>query len=180
MAIRISFKRGIRQSQQAARYFHGIVDGLIEEMVHGMAVHDYNIAALNGPSLHLRVWSPTILKQEELAELMDLLMTLRGQIHDLLEGPAGRQRVSQLASEWLADRMGGADMYVEVNIVNNDAQVDMRSEFTLAIVHGRCAMMSTDQCMFTWLDRDMFGLTLAGHGSYLLELVPEQRLRKAS
>lgn len=182
MPIRISFKRGIRQSQQAARYFHHVVDGLIGEMVSGMAVQDHHIASLKGPSLHLRIWSLRALQQQELHELMELLMTLRGQIDDLLEGHAGRQRVGRLASEWLADRMDGADLYVEVTFVKNDSRMDERSEFTLAIVHGRCAMMSTDQCLFTWLDRDIFGLTLAGHGSYLLELVPEsdRKLKKAS
>lgn len=182
MAFRISFKRGSRQSLQAARYFHGVIDGLIHEIVDGMDVQDHYITSMKGPSLHLRIWSLVPLQREGLHELMDLLMTLRGQIHDLLAGPAGRQRVAKFASEWLADRMGGADLYVEVTIVNNDSRMDERSEFTLAMVHGRCAVMSTDQCLFTWLDQDIFGLALAGHGSYLLELVPEVRsdLRKAS
>ena len=182
MAFRISFKRGSRQSLQAARYFHGVIDGLIHEIVEGMDVQDHYITTMKGPSLHLRIWSQLPLQRETLHELMDLLMTLRQQIHDLLEGPAGRQRVEKLAREWLTRHLGGVDLYVEVTIVNNDSRVDERSEFTLAMVHGRCAMMSTDQCLFTWLDRDVFGLTLAGHGSYLLEFVPEVRsdLRKAS
>ncbi|MDQ3100160.1 MAG: hypothetical protein M3R08_02125 [Bacteroidota bacterium] len=185
MAIRISFKRGIRQSQQAALYFRGIVGGLVEAMLQGLEEHHYHISAFEGPSLHLRVWSSTSLEQEELHNLMELLMNLRSQIRGLQEKPLERNRVAQLVKGWLSDRMDGADLYVELAIEFVDGSIEERPEFTLAIVRGRCAMISTDGCLFSWLEDDIFGLTLAGHGSYLLEVIGKdgsnvRQLKKAS
>jgi hypothetical protein len=184
MAIRISFKRGMRQSQQAARYFRDVVGGLVEAMLDGLVEHKYHITASEGPSLQLRVWSATSLEQEELHDLMELLMNLRDEIQGLKEDPGGRDRVEQLAVGWLRERMNGADLYVELSIIYADGYKEMRPEFTLAIVHGRCALISTDGCLFSWLEEDVFGLTLAGHGSYLLEMVPNEQparqLRRAS
>lgn len=170
MSIRISFKRGIKQSQQAAQYFRSVVGGLVESMLDGMEEHRYHIAAVKGPSLELRIWSVNALDQEDLHALIELLMTLHAQTQDLRQDPGGRQRVRELAEGWLHKRMGGADLYVEVAITEPDSEMRSRSEFTLAIVHGRCAMISTDHCLFTWLQEDIFGLTVAGHGSYLLEM----------
>jgi hypothetical protein len=182
MAIRITFKRGIRQSQQAARYFSETVGGLVEEMVDKLEEHRYHIAALQGPSLQLRVWSAADLQDGELHDLMELLMTLRSEIRMLQDDPGGQEQVSQLAMGWLHERMGGADLYVEISIKDPDGGIHEQPELALAIVHGRCAMISTDGCLFSWLDQDMFGLTLAGHGSYLLEVVPNdgRQLRQAS
>lgn len=182
MPLRISFKRGIKQSQQAARYFRGIVGGIVDEMLVGKTMHDHFIPALKGPSLHLRIWSVEALREPELHDLLDLLMILRTEINELHEDHTDRDRVAQLAMDCLRERLGGADLYVEVAVQHPDTRIEDPPELTLAIVHGRCAMISTDGCLFSWLQDDVFGLTLAGHGSYLLEVVPgeSRQLRRAS
>ena len=181
MAIRTSFKRGVRQSQQAADYFKGVVDVLIHEIVAGLEEHCYSITSIKGPSLRLHVWSSSVLSKEELHDLMELLMTLRTEVDALQEDRLARQHVSDLAAGWLRDRFNGADLYVELAVLDNLGE---RPEFTLALMHGRCAMFSTNECLFSWLDQDIFGLTLAGQGSFLLEIIPEKteapRWRQAS
>src|SRR5690606_15145646 len=87
MSIRISFKRGIKQSQQAAQYFRSVVGGLVESMLDGMEEHRYHIAAVKGPSLELRIWSVNALDQEDLHALIELLMTLHAQTQDLRQDP---------------------------------------------------------------------------------------------
>ena len=61
MALRISFKPGKKQSQQAARYFHSAVGGLVEAMIDGLEERSYLISAPRGPSLRLRIWSVEVL-----------------------------------------------------------------------------------------------------------------------
>lgn len=145
-------------------------------------MHDHFIPALKGPSLHLRIWSVEALQEPELHDLLDLLMVLRTEINELQEDHNDRDRVAQLAMDCLRERLGGADVYVEVAVQYPDTRIEDPPELTLAIVHGRCAMISTDGCLFSWLQDDIFGLTLAGYGSYLLEVVPSevQQLRQAS
>lgn len=181
MAIRTSFKRGMKQSRQAADYFKGVVDGLVHEMVSGLEEHCYSITSIKGPSLRLHVWSSAVLAKKELHDLMELLMTLRTEVDALQEDRVAQDQLADLAAGWLSERLDGADLYVELTILDNLGE---HPEFTLALVHGRCAMFSTNNCLFSWLDEDVFGLTLAGHGSFLLEVVPDnshrQNLRRAS
>ncbi len=187
MAIKISFKRGIKQSQQAALYFRGIVGGLVDAIVDDLQEHKYQIASLQGPSLQLKVWSGSSLQQEELHRLMELLMTFRAEIQGLQEAPNGdNDRIGRLVAGWLLDRMDGLDLYVELGIEFSEDGQRVEPEFTLALVHGRCAMISMDGLLFSWLEEDVFGLTLAGEGSYLVELVAndaiggQRYLRQAS
>jgi hypothetical protein len=40
--------------------------------------------------------------------------------------------------------------------------------------------VSSDRLLFSWLDQDLFGMALAGHGSYLVEVLVDRELRIAS
>ncbi len=168
----------------AAAYFRGIVNGLVTEMLDGLAPQRFHITGIQASELHLRSWSSVVIDQERLHELLELLMDLRSEVRELQEGRVARQDVVALAAGWLSEHLNGADIYVEVSVRNTEIHQEEQPEFTMAMIRGRCAMMSTDQCMFTWLDRDMFGLALAGQGSYLLEVVPDEKAgrtyRKAS
>jgi hypothetical protein len=179
MALRISFKRGQKQSRQAAQYFSGIVHGLVQEIVDGLQEHTYQIPAPQGPSLQLQIWSAHDLQHAELHQVMELLMLLRGEVEALERDPDTAMDLNDLVRGWLMQRMEG-NLYVEVAVLDPVSGYPQLPEFSLAIVHGRCAMMSTDRFLFTWLDEDIFGLTLAGHGSYLLEVVPEQDVRTST
>ncbi len=185
MAVRITFKPGMKQSQQAARYFHDTVGGLVEALLDGCQEHHFRITAEQDTALQLRIWSATAPDQEELHGLMDLLLLLRADMRTLLEEQGGQAKVAQLATNWLSVHLGGADLYAELSIEASGTDADTRTEFALGLVHGRCAMISTDTTLFTWLDEGIFGLTVAGRGSYLVETLSsgkdEERLwRRAS
>lgn len=185
MAVHITFKPGMKQSQQAARYFHDTVGGLVEALLAGCEEHRFRITAEQGTALHLRVWSATAPDPEALHNLMDLLLALRADMRILLEEPGGQDQVAQLATGWLSVHLDGADLYAELSIEHPGQDTEAPSEFTLGLVRGRCAMISTDTVLFTWLDDSIFGLTVAGHGSYLVEPVSsgkilDQHWRRAS
>jgi hypothetical protein len=181
MALRISFKPGMKQSQQAARYFHDTVGNLVETMIDGLQERSYLIPAERGPSLGLRTWCADPLAEDELHELFEWMLAIRADIQSLRDEPGGPDQLSELVKNWLASRMGGADLFVELSIIHPDTGTVELPEFSLGLMRGRSVMISTDTLLFTWLEQDIFGLTMAGHGSYLLELEEEdQAMRKAS
>jgi len=185
MALRISFKPGKEQSQCAARYFHDTVGGLVDAMIDGLQERSYRIRSEQGPSLRLRVWSSTELGQEGLHELFEWLLALRADIFALQEEPSSPDHVAPLVANWLSPHLGGAQLFVELSIVRTPDLDEERLEFALGMVRGRCVMISTDTLLFTWLEEGVFGLTLAGHGSYLMEMVDggegaTRRMRRAS
>jgi len=183
MSLRISYKPGVQQSQLAANYFQGSIEGLLENMIDGLGVHDHRIQADDGPCLNLRVWSAKPLLEHELNELFEWMLSLRADIHSLHEAPDDVNGLAAKVVDWLQVRLGGADLFVELSIVPKDTEQDDSLEFVLGMVRGRSVVVSMDTLLFTWLDRDIFGLALAGHGSYLLEVEAEEErrtLRRAS
>lgn len=170
MALRISFKPGIKQSQQAARYFHGSVLGLVEAMIDGLEERTYRIGSPLGPSLLLRTWCDSHLEEEELHALFDWLLALRKDVHSLNAGPPDPDQVAQVLGNWLAVRMGGADLFVELTVADPVGDLKDHPEFAIGMVRGRSVMVSTDTLLFTWLEEEIFGLSVAGHGSYLVEV----------
>ncbi len=170
MSVRITFKPGIKQAQEAARYFHEAMNGLVEAMIDGLEEHSYLIRSSEGPSLRLRTWNTGELAQEQLHELFEWLIALRNDARDLLEEPPDATLLKNKVATWLGVHLGGVDMLAELSIAPEGNEAESLPQFTLGLQRGRSVMISTDTLLFTWLEKDIFGLTLAGHGSYLCEL----------
>lgn len=175
MALSISFKPGMKQSQQAARYFHDTVGSLVEAMLDGLEERMYRISADDGRSLQLRTWCSKELKEDELHALFEWLLTLRADIHGLELGPQAPDDLAQVVGSWLDVHLGGADLFVELAIEHPETGVAELPEFSLGMLRGRSVLVSTNTLLFTWLEEGIFGLSLAGHGSYLLELENDER-----
>jgi hypothetical protein len=175
MALRISFKPGLKQSQQAARYFHDTVSTLVEAMLDGLEERIYRINANDGRSLQLRTWCSKDLEQDELHGLFGWLLALRADIHGLELGDQAPADLAQVVGNWLDVRLHGADLFVELAIEHPETGVADLPEFSLGMLRGRSILVSTNTLLFTWLEEGMFGLSLAGHGSYLLELEQDER-----
>lgn len=171
MGLRISFKPGMRQSQHAARYFHETVEGLVEAMMEGLTEHAYLIHGEEGPALRLRVWSAKPLNEQGLHALFEWLLVLRADVDSMHAGPDGGEALAPVVTNWLSPHLDGAQLFAELSIAAPDPGLADRPEFALGMVRGRCVLLSTDTLMFSWLEGGMFGLSLAGRGSYLLELV---------
>ncbi len=172
--MRISFKPGMEQSQQAARYFHDQVGSLVEAMLDGLDEHLYRINGHDGRSLQLRTWSTAELQEDELHALFDRLLAMRADIHGLELAAHTPDHLAHVVDDWLAVHLGGADLFVEVAIEDPATGTAQQPEFSLGMMRGRSVMVSTNTLLFTWLEEGIFGLSLAGHGSYLLELESEE------
>lgn len=181
MPLHITFKPGRKQSHAAARYFHGAVESLVENTMDGLELRRYRISGPEGTALLLGIWSVDELGQATLHELFDWLSDVRHDLQTLREGP---DQLPELATNWLTQRLGGVDLLVELTVEVPGATVDGQVELSLGVVRGRSVMISTDTLLFTWLEQDIFGLSMADHGSYLLEVVESderaQDLRRAS
>ncbi len=171
MALRISFKPGMAQSQCAARYFQGSVEGLVDAVIDGLQEHDYLIGAGRGASLRLRVWSATALDEEGLHELFEWMLAMRADVQSLQEAPRDGEQLAPLVTNWLSPHLDAAQLFVELSIVHPEVGEEARPEFALGLMRGRCVMISTDNLLFTFLEEGIFGLSVAGHGSYLLEVM---------
>ncbi len=168
MALHITFKPGEKQSQQAARYFNAVVGTLVESVVQGLEEREYRISGGKKAVLRLRVWSEAPLEEEELHALLDHILTVRRDLAELQQGPHAPERLAPFAQNWLSPHLGGMDLLVELAIAPPEGAAEPVPEFSMGLLRGRSVLISTDNVLFTWVDRDLFGLTLAGHGSYLL------------
>lgn len=174
MALHISYKPGEQQSLQAARYFQEVVESLVATMVEGLERNDYVIPAGEGAGLVLKIWTRAALDEEHLHELFDRILAVRTDLQKLREAPDDPECVVPIATNWLAEHLGGADLYLELSLEQN-GEAGPAPEFSMALMRGRSVMISTDTLFFSWLERNVFGLTLAGHGSYLMEVVEQGR-----
>jgi hypothetical protein len=104
-------------------------------------------------------------------ELFEWLLTLRGELQDLLQVYERSRHLAGMAPRWLEYRLGGADLLAEISVVDRETGRVSDPEMMLGVVRGRSVMVSTPHLVFTWLEEDVFGLSVAGFGSYLLELL---------
>ena len=182
MELQISFKSGDRQAQQAARYFNEAVGFLVDTMVEELEQQEFLISGNKDTTLRLRIWSRKSLTEDELHAILDRILIVRNDLVTLQEGPADPQRLAPLATDWLSGHFDGEDLFVELAIADPGSSEDPRPEFSMGLLRGRSVLISTDTVLFTWLQENVFGLTVSGHGSYLLELRdgPEKQWQKAS
>lgn len=181
MALHISYQPGEQQSHQAARYFQDTVGSLVESLVDGLEERTYHIMGGKEGSLHLRVWSPEPPSEKHLHALMDRILAVRADLQQLQKRPRDAEGLAPLAANWLSPHLAGADLFVELSITKADG-AEPTPEFSMGLYRGRSVLLSTDTVLFTWLQENVFGLSVAGQGSYLLELVDGEKhaLRKAS
>ena len=181
MALHITYKPGEQQSQQAAQYFQDAVGSLVDQLVDGLEEREFRIVGGEAGSLRLRIWSSTPPVEDQLHALMDRVLAVRNDLLQLQEEPRDAEGLAPLATNWLSPHLGGVDLFVELSILTADADEPV-PEFSMGLYRGRAVLISTDTVLFTWLQQNVFGLSLAGHGSYLLEMVDgsERTLQKAS
>lgn len=117
-------------------------------------------------------------------EILDRLRSLHQNIKDLVFGPRNRQRIRSVVEEWLTVNHDGNTFFLEQWDANTTTDVGSEPELSLCVMGGKVAMMSTNTLMFSQLNDDVHGLSIAVQGSYLLEQDPgkddHRMLRRAS
>ncbi len=181
MALHITYKPGEQQSHEAARYFQEAVAPLVEQLVDGLEEREFRLLGGEAGSLRMRIWSSKAPNEDQLHTLMDRVLAVRNDLLQLQDRPRDAEGLAPLATNWLSPHLEGADLFVELSILSA-ANNELVPEFSMGLYRGRAVLISTDNVLFTWLQENVFGLSVAGHGSYLLELVDgtERALQKAS
>ncbi|MCB0781089.1 MAG: hypothetical protein KDC03_16460 [Flavobacteriales bacterium] len=181
MALHISYKPGEDQSVQAALYFREAAGVIVGSVMEGMTEQDHMIPGPEGVFLHLRIWSREKLDEASLHALFDHLLAVRSGLQEVQEHPGDPATLVEAASEWLEPHLEGRDLFVELAIAGPDGNGPETAEFSMGLVAGSAILISTDDALFTQLQDGLFGLALAGQGSYLVEVMAEPRvLRRAS
>lgn len=182
--MRISYKSGAMQSLQAASYFNDAVGTMVEGWLERTEERLYAIDTEEGGEVQLRIWSSMDIGAEDLHRLMVWLTIVQEDLERAHEIGSEAGRLEQLVKNWLAVRHDAADLFIEQATLKPGATVAL-AQLSMLILGGRTVMVSSDSLMFTRLHEGVFGLTLAGRGSYLLEDVHtgnmgEEGLRRAS
>lgn len=181
MALHINFKPGEDQSVQAALYFREAAGALVSVVMDDLAEQQHRIPGPEGVFLHLRIWTREKLGEQALHALFEHLLQVRSGLLHVQEHPGDPAVLQEAASEWLAPHLEGRDIFVELTIAGPDGEGPDTAEFSMGLLGGAAVLISTDTALFARLQHGLFGLALAGQGSYLLEVAADApALRKAS
>lgn len=184
MELRITFEPGAMQSLQAASYFNGVIAHTVEPWLERWGARTYAMDTGEGAALRWRIWSEDDWSGEELSTLFVWLLILREDIERLQERMLEPEAVAGMVSNWLAMRHDGRGFFLEESVLDVEGHAQAEPRLTLGVLEGRTVMISTDELMFTGLSDGLFGLAVAGRGSYLVEDAAfgmnEAPLRKAS
>lgn len=179
MSLRVSFKPGALQSLQAADYFTGAASTLLEGWVERLEQHVYLFDAEEGGTTSLRVWSEAEHDEAHLQHLLVWLMIVREDLQRLGEGRPQEEEVRGMLANWLALRHGGGSFLVEQALLPAGGSSGERLELSCGVLGGRTVLVSTGSLMFTRLNEGLYGLTVAGRGSYLVEDRDDRSLLRA-
>lgn len=179
MGLRLSFKPGALQSLQAADYFNGAAGTLLEGWVERLEQHTYALGIEDGGTMQLRVWSEAEHDEQQLHHLIVWLMIVHEDLRKLGEGRPQEDQVRRMLANWLALRHGGGSFLVEQSVLPAGGASGERVELSCGVLGGRTVLVSTDSLMFTRLHEGVYGLTVAGRGSYIVEDEDDALLRRA-
>ena len=173
MSLRVTFKPGALQSMHAARYFNEAAGNLLEGWIERLEAQLYTMGLEDGSTMHLHVWSEEELNEDQLQQLFVWLMVLNEDIARSQKGRLREEEVRRMVANWLAFRHGGISFLAERSVLPSGGAAGERAELSLGVIGGRTVLVSTETMMFTRLTEGVYGLTMAGKGSYLVEDVQD-------
>jgi hypothetical protein len=180
MALNITFRSGKAQSEQAALYYQEAAAQVLESLMPELEEFSYHMDRPLGSTIHLRVWCKAELREDELHALFDRIISVNEAVQVLEDGTLGPNMVHDTLMEWLHAMPPEQNMFCELTVVDPHGMPEERPRLSLGILQGRTILVSSDRLLYTWLDQDLFGLAISGHGSYLAEVLTGQQLRIAS
>lgn len=177
MAFRISFRSGIRQSFQATKYFRSVADALTGALIPSMSPRQFVVGFPTGEMLPLRVWSITDRIDEHLDALLDRLSAVHRDIRALHQGGAHARDLQRMMRNWLDIHCEGETFFLEQFPPSRSSSFDPEGspDLSIGVLGGHTVMVSSKTVMYVQLEDDVFGLSLARHGSYLLEKLPDSK-----
>lgn len=168
MALRITFEPGPQQSVEASRYFTEVSSDIMSSSLPVVEPRHLLFMEKGQAPLPLRVWSSHNSIQDGISSFVPWLREVAEGMRTL-----GRQSdiggAMELARTWLKARHMEGDLFVEMLNPAHAFTEDENNELSVGIVSGETVMLSARNVMFAKLSPGIFGLTVAGMGSWLIE-----------
>lgn len=169
MSLSIDFRPGRRQSFTAASYFRSVAGTSVGALIEDLPERRY-LVGVDGPDhIALRIWSRSPVMEEAPEELLERLRNLFRDLVRLSRASDDVALVQDLVKDWTGPQDGLKTYFLEHTEENEPARTEEPPDLSLGVVGGRITLLSTTNVMFVQLQPDMFGLAVAGVGSYLIE-----------
>lgn len=184
MVLRTTFKHGAKQSYLASHYFTTVAEELVRTFIGDMEPRQYLVMPQLGESVPLRMWSKDDLMGEDRARRMEQLNALHSDVLKLSDEKVEPYEVGEMVARWLQAFDPEANFFLEHLHPGQSFHSQDAPLLSLAVLGGHVTMLSAAKVMYVRMDNELFGLAVAGSGSYLLEPDPahvaaQQHLRRA-
>lgn len=183
MALRTTFKHGAKQSYLASHYFTTVAEELVRTFIGDMEPRQYLVMPSLGEPIPLRMWSKDDLMGEDRARRMEQLNALHADVLKVSGEKVEPYEVGEMVQRWLLAFDPDTNFFLEHLHPGQSFHSEDAPLLSLVVLGGHVAMLSAAKVMYVRMDNELFGLAVAGSGSYLLEPDaahgPIQQLRRA-
>jgi hypothetical protein len=169
MRLRISFIPGTDQALQAGRYFCGLANDVVDEVLTPMEPHQYRIETEVGPKTAVRIWSFTPPADDQVLSVMALMHALETDVRTMLTAEEPDALIPTMIGQWLEARSGDLNLFVEKLKPKQAFTERERVSMSVSILGGRLCMVSAHHFMFIEQAPGLFGMAIGSYGSYLFE-----------
>jgi hypothetical protein len=168
MALRISYKPGAAHSMEAGKYFLDLAGDLVDDLLVDMRARNYLVQRERQAPLALRIWT---LSEPSDEKVMDMLVALRtmGEDVDVLSGSTDLDHVKDIVQRWMFVGESMDNFFIEQLPPGSNFKSEGSPDMAVCVMGGHLRMLSSDHVLFVEQDTGLFGLTIAGQGSYLFE-----------
>ncbi len=167
MALHLTFKVGKRQSFQAVRYFSQVASDMVAEFSPGMRTQRFVIQGER--EMPLRIWSIAGLMEEHVLALLPWIRQVGKDIRRLENITTSMDQVQEIVEDWAAARQGATSLFIEQLNPAHAFTSDENLDLTLGILGGETVLISAPRTMYVKQEFGLYGLAVAGQGSYLVE-----------
>jgi len=168
MALRITFEPGPKQSLEASRYFSDVSADILTAALPSVEPRHILYMQNGKAPLPMRIWATQMSDQQRLTGFMDWVRQVAKGMF-ALGHRSDIAATMELAQTWLQQRHTQGDLFVEMLDPAHAFTPDENNELSIGIVDGETVMLSARNVMFAKLSAGLFGLTVAGMGSWLIE-----------
>jgi hypothetical protein len=184
MSLALSFKPGMQQAYAAFGYLSDLASELVSVFIADMDPRQYLVGNASQGGLALRIWSTRPMEESEVLELLPWIHSLDRDLHVLAQGPAEVDKVHEVVQKWTTLRHGVSAFFVEVLHPEQAFSPEEQLRLSIGVIGGTSVMISAPSVMYVEQGPGLFGLSLAGQGSYLIEQLEgarhqHERVRRA-
>jgi hypothetical protein len=168
MGTKVTFKPGWRQAADAADYFNGLAAELVRVIVGRTIPRLYLIAESGHRQLTVLLWVQDH-SSHNLPDLVPLLRALNTDAIRLARAQVAESLVMDFIKAVMSLRVDDGQCFAEVFSSPRAFMSGRDPLLSIAVEGGRMTLVSAAKLLFVQQTDELFGMTIADHGSYLVE-----------